>query len=83
MHTTLIFKEQAKVNVTELRERGLVQPIYSIQNIEGYNMLCSIDSQQDLHSSIIKTENKEYCPFIINVYFIWDRNEWKTLSGIS
>jgi hypothetical protein len=38
MHTTLIFKEQAKIK--GLREKGLAQPHYSIQHIEGYDLLC-------------------------------------------
>jgi hypothetical protein len=38
MHTTLIFKEQAKVK--GFREKGLAQPHYSIQHIEGYDLLC-------------------------------------------
>jgi hypothetical protein len=37
MHTALIFKEQAKVK--GLREEGLAQPHYSIQHIEGYDLL--------------------------------------------
>jgi hypothetical protein len=40
MHTALIFKEQAKVKEPGLREKGLAQPHYSIQNIEGYYLLC-------------------------------------------
>jgi hypothetical protein len=40
MHTALIFKEQAKVKETELREKVLAQPYYSIQHIEGYDLLC-------------------------------------------
>jgi hypothetical protein len=40
MHTSLIFKEQAKVKETTLREKGLAQPHYSIQHIEGYDLLC-------------------------------------------
>jgi hypothetical protein len=39
MHTALIFKEQAKVKEPGLREKGLAQPHYSIQLIEGYNLL--------------------------------------------
>jgi hypothetical protein len=35
MHTAWIFKEQAKVKNIALRERGLAQPHYSIQHIEG------------------------------------------------
>jgi hypothetical protein len=38
MHTDLIFKEQAKVK--GLREKGSAQPHYSIQHIEGYDLLC-------------------------------------------
>jgi hypothetical protein len=41
MNTALIFKEQAKVKGS--REKGLAQPHYSIQNIEGYNILCYKD----------------------------------------
>jgi hypothetical protein len=40
MHTALIFKEQAKVKEQGLREKGLAQPHYSIQHIEGYDLLC-------------------------------------------
>jgi hypothetical protein len=42
MHTALIFKEQAKVK--GLREEGLAQPHYSIQHIEGYDLLCYKDN---------------------------------------
>jgi hypothetical protein len=40
MHTSLIFKEQAKVKESGLREKGLAQPHHSLQHIEGYNLLC-------------------------------------------
>jgi hypothetical protein len=40
MHTALIFKEQANVKELEFREKGLTQPHYSIQHIEGYDLLC-------------------------------------------
>jgi hypothetical protein len=40
IHTALIFKEQAKVKEPWLREKGLAQPHYSIQHIEGYDFLC-------------------------------------------
>jgi hypothetical protein len=75
MHTSLIFKEQAKVNELGLRENGLVQSHYSIQNIEGYDLICYKDSKQDLHSSIIDSEDKEYCPGTMNIYFIQDRQK--------
>jgi hypothetical protein len=41
MHTALIFKEQ--MDVQGLREKGLSQPYYSIQHIEGYDLLCFKD----------------------------------------
>jgi hypothetical protein len=41
MHTALIFKEQ--VRVQGLREKGLSQPFYSMQHIEGYDHLCYKD----------------------------------------
>jgi hypothetical protein len=80
MHTALIFKEQAKVK--SLTEKGLSQPHYSIQHIEGCDLLCYNQYKQDLHSSIIETNNKEYCPRTMNIYFIRDKLEQKRLSGI-
>jgi hypothetical protein len=62
MHTVLIFKEQAKVKELGLREKGLAQPHYSIQNIEGYDLLCYKDNKQDLHSSIIETKSNVLIP---------------------
>jgi hypothetical protein len=41
IHTALIIKEQAKVK--GLREKGLDQTHYSIQHIEGYDLLCYKD----------------------------------------
>ena len=41
MHTALIFKEQMKVQ--GLRMKGLSQPHYSMQHIEGYDLLCFKD----------------------------------------
>jgi hypothetical protein len=82
MHTALIFKEQAKVKEPGLRGKGLAQPHYSIHNIEGYDLLCYKENEQDLHSTIIETEDKEYCPGTMNIYFIRDRLEQKRLSGI-
>jgi hypothetical protein len=40
INTALIFKEQEKVKKTGLREKGLARPHYSIQHIEGYDLLC-------------------------------------------
>jgi hypothetical protein len=82
MHTALIFKEQPKVKEPGLRENCLAQPHYSIQLIEGYDLLCYKDNIQDLLSSIIVTSSKEYCPGTMNIYFIRDRLEQKRLSGI-
>ena len=41
MHIALIFKEQVKVQ--GLREKGLSQPLYSMQHIEGYDLICYKD----------------------------------------
>jgi hypothetical protein len=45
MLTDLILKEQAKVKDTLLREKGLFLPDYSIQNTEGYDLLCYKDKK--------------------------------------
>jgi hypothetical protein len=81
IHTALTFKEQAKVKDIGLREKGLAQTHYSIQHIEGYDILLK-RYKQDLHSSIIETNNKEYCPGTMNIYFIRDRLEQKIRLGI-
>jgi hypothetical protein len=60
MHTALIFKEQAKVK--GIREKGLAQPHYSIQHIEGYDLLCYKENKQDVHSSIIETKSTVLVP---------------------
>jgi hypothetical protein len=44
MHTALIFKEQAKVKA--LTEEGLAQPHYSMQHLEGYDLLCYKDIKE-------------------------------------
>jgi hypothetical protein len=56
MHTALIFKEQATVKEQGLREKGLAQPHYSIQHIEGYDLLCYKDKiyiPQSLRQSVL------------------------------
>jgi hypothetical protein len=61
MHTALIFKEQAKVK--GLREKGLAQPHYSIQHIEGYDLLCYKEKIYiPLHSSVIETKSTVLVP---------------------
>jgi hypothetical protein len=62
MYTALIFKEQEQINDRGLREKGLAQPHYSIQHIEGYELLCNKDNNQYMQSSIIHTDDKEYSP---------------------
>jgi hypothetical protein len=42
MHTALIFKEQAKVKDIGFRQKGLTQHHYSIQHIEGYDLIGNI-----------------------------------------
>jgi hypothetical protein len=39
MHAALIFKKQANVKETGIIEKGLAQTHYSIQYIEGYDLL--------------------------------------------
>jgi hypothetical protein len=56
MHTALIFKEQAKVKESGLRENGLSQPHYSIQHIEGYDLLCY---KEKIYIPIIETDIKD------------------------
>jgi hypothetical protein len=82
MHTALIFKEQPTFKEPGLREKDLAQLRYSMQHIEGYDLLCYKDNIQDLHPSIIATSSKEYCPGTMNIYFIRDRLEQKRLLGI-
>jgi hypothetical protein len=64
------------------KEKGLAQPHYSIQHIEGYDLVCYKERKQDLHFSIIETINKEYCPGTMNIYFIRERLEQKTEKTI-
>jgi hypothetical protein len=47
IHTALIFKQQTKVK-NKLREKVLAQPHYSIQHIEGYDLLCYKDNKQKI-----------------------------------
>jgi hypothetical protein len=63
IHTALIFKEQAKVKELELREKGLAQPHYSIQHIEGYDLLCYRNNKQEVHDFFVtKNTCKIYIP---------------------
>jgi hypothetical protein len=62
MHTSLIFKEQAKVYEQGLKEKVSVKPHNSKQYIEGYDLLCYKDNSQELHSSIVEIKEKVYCP---------------------
>jgi hypothetical protein len=55
----------------------------SLLNTTYWSVWSSLLQREDLHSSIIKTEDKEYFPVIVNIYFIRDRLELKRLSGIS
>jgi hypothetical protein len=45
IHTALIFKEQAKVKKSGIREKYLAQIHYSIQHIEGYDLLSYKDDK--------------------------------------
>jgi hypothetical protein len=61
MHNGMTFNNQAKVKETRLSKNDLAQPLYSIQHIEWYDLLCYKDNNQELHPSIIETEDKQYC----------------------
>jgi hypothetical protein len=80
MHTSLIFNEQAKVKEPELREKGFAKTHYSIQHIEGYDLLCYKEKIYILQSLIQK--GKEYCHGTMTIYFIRDILELKRLSRI-
>jgi hypothetical protein len=80
VHTALIFKEQAKEKEPGLREKSLAQPNYSIQQIEGYDLLCH--KLKRFYYPIIEMDDKKDYPATINIYFIQDRQEQKRLSGI-
>jgi hypothetical protein len=77
IHTALTFKEQAKVKYTRLRDKGLTQTHYSIHHFEGYDLLCHSENNQNRYSSISETDDKDYCPGTMNIYFIRDRLEQK------
>jgi hypothetical protein len=72
----LIFKEKAKFKETGLREKGLAQPHYSTQHIEGYDLLCYKEKIYIPHSlrqnAKIETKTNEYCPDTNSIYFIKD-----------
>jgi hypothetical protein len=61
----LIFKEQANVIEPGLREKGLAQPHYSIQHIEGYDLL------------VTQITNKIYIHQALRQRIIRDRQEQK------
>jgi hypothetical protein len=54
----------------------------SLLNATYWRVWSSLLQRKDLHSSIIETNNKEYCPGTMNIYFIRDKLEQKRLSGI-
>jgi hypothetical protein len=63
MHTSLILKEQTRVNGLREAEKGLSQPHYCMQHIEGYDLLCYKDK-------VYIPQLLKYCPGIMNIYFI-------------
>jgi hypothetical protein len=70
MHTALIFKVQAIFK--GLTEKGLAQPHYSIQHIEGYDLLCY---KEKIY--IPQSLRQRVRPGTMNIYFIRDRLEQK------
>jgi hypothetical protein len=84
MHTAYCLDLQRTNKSQEIRikRKGISPTHYSIQHIEGFELLCYKDKKQNLHSSIIETNSREYCPGTMNIYFILNRLELKRLSGI-
>jgi hypothetical protein len=79
LHTDLIFKEQEKVKRS--REKGLAQPRYSIQHIEGYDLLCYKEKIYILQS----LRQKQRVLFWYHEYLLHPgqtRTEKTRLSGI-
>jgi Aspartyl protease len=75
MYTALIFSEQLKV--PGLRDMGLSQPYYSMQHIEGYDLVCYKDKiyiPQSLRQKVLSWYH--------DTYFIQDKLELRKLSGI-
>jgi hypothetical protein len=64
MHNALIFKEQAKVKDTGLREKGLAQFHDSMQHIEGYDLLCYKEKIYILQSLTQTTKSTLLVPWI-------------------
>jgi hypothetical protein len=62
MHTALIFNEQAKFKEPGLRGKGLAQPHYSIQHIEGYDLLFYKEKIYIPQSLIQKTKSTVLVP---------------------
>jgi hypothetical protein len=62
MDTALTFKEQAKVKEEGLREKGLSQPYYSKQHIEGYDILCYKEKIYISQSLRMKTKSTVLVP---------------------
>jgi hypothetical protein len=54
----------------------------SLLNTTYWRVWFSLLQRKDLHSSIIETHDKEYCPGTMNICFIRDRLEQKKLSAI-
>jgi hypothetical protein len=76
----LDLQRASKSQGTMIKRKGLSPN--SLLNTTYWRVWSSLIQRKDLHSSIIETNNKEYCPGTMNIYFIWDRLELKRLSGI-
>ena len=74
----IVTKPNGKTRVKGLREKGLSQPHYSMQHIEGYDLLCYKDKIY-----IPQSLRQKYCPGTINTYFIPDRLALKRPLGIT
>jgi hypothetical protein len=75
MHTALIFKELTRVNGLRETENGFSQPLYSMQHIEEYDLLCYIDK---IYIPQSLRQKQKVCPSIMNIYFIHDRHPYQS-----
>jgi hypothetical protein len=72
MHTALIFIEQTRVN--GLREKGLTQPQFSMQHIEGYDLLCDKDKIYIPHSLREKVSYFRNCKSLLQILIFLPQN---------
>jgi hypothetical protein len=74
----LDLQRTSKIQRSRIKRKGVSST--SLLNTSYWRVWSNLLQRKDLHSSIIETDNKEYCPGTMNIYFIWYRLELKRLS---